>query len=361
MGLSKELTDYFVVSQMLMGNKRKGLARIAELEADEARYVEALSALTFGACAGMSTVAEVAASSAAMESIGKNGTAVRLASLSPTLVVPLFDAVSSDATAFAAAVGSAGSASAIAASASCMSRISESEDLTLAALSSDAAVAAFKGSAAFASAAAAAFEASFSSASWKDIDRVATLAQENASAFSGYVGKTKSVAISGYNSHTFSVVGVAADSGSGFTFCCDDILEKRAMNSSSTTSGGWESSAMRSWLSGTLLKALPSDLQGAIKAVSKKNTANYGAATTSDKLWLLSATEVGLVSGAAEGSKYPAFADNAARVRKFDGAASHWWLRSVYSSSYFRYVNSGGSLGDDLASSDNGVVPCFSI
>ena len=65
MTLSKELADYFAVSQMLIGNKRKGLRRIAELEADEARYVEALNALTFGACEGMSTMQAVIASSTA--------------------------------------------------------------------------------------------------------------------------------------------------------------------------------------------------------------------------------------------------------------------------------------------------------
>ena len=257
--------------------------------------------------------------------------------------------------------GSSTAVSAIYSSSTAMSAVLANGDAITASLNSDTALSKFKSNATYVSKVATTYASKFSSASWAEIGKLSTLAQANASAFSGYVGKSKSVAISGYSSHTFSVIGVATDSGSGFTFCCGDIATMHSMNSSNVTTGGWEQSAMRSWLSDTLLKALPSDLQSVIKAVSKKNTANYGAATTSDKLWLLSFTEVGLDSGTTEGAKYSVFKDNASRVRKSNGSANYWWLRSVGSSIYFRGVGSDGSLGGGSASYDYGVVPCFSI
>lgn len=192
----------------------------------------------------------------------------------------------------------------------------------------------------------------------------ADVAKSNTSLFSGWVGNSFNVSISGKGTHKFKIAGVGVDSGSTFTCICDDIIETHAMNSSDTASGGWEKSSMRSYLSGTLFNAFPTELKSSIKSVPKKNTASYGAATTNDKLWLLSSTEVGFSDVSGEGSKYGIFTDDASRVRKLDGSADLWWLRSVYSSAYFRRMGYDGSLDDGyggLASRTMGVVPGFCI
>ncbi len=118
---------------------------------------------------------------------------------------------------------------------------------------------------------------------------------------------------------------------------------------------------MRSWLNGTMLNNFPAELRSVIKSVSNKNTSGYGAATTSDKLWIPSWTEVGLESGDAEGAKFSIFTSNSNRIRKNGGSATIWWLRSVDSSTLFRFVNADGSLCNDYASYAYGVCPCFCI
>ena len=225
-------------------------------------------------------------------------------------------------------------------------------------LESDAMRAQFKTNATFAQKVATIHASSISSDSWETVVKVADVAAANTSLFSSFVGKKKSVSITSNGSHSFTILRVG-ESGTGFTFGCDDCIGTHAMNSSNTTSGGWESSQMRSWLSGTLLNNFPAALKSGIKAVSKKNTSGYGAATTSDKLWLFSQTEVGL--GGSEGTAYPAFNSNSARIRKNGSSATIWWLRSVNSSTYFRFVYTDGTLNYNVASYAWGVVPGFCI
>lgn len=218
----------------------------------------------------------------------------------------------------------------------------------------------FAGSAAFMSRVSTVFSSTFATETWATIEKIAELAAASPSTFSTYQGKTRSVAISGNGTHNFEVAGVGMD-GCGFTFVCDDLVGTHNMNSSNTTSGGWEGCAMRSWLADTMLANFPSDLRSVIKTVTKKNTSGYGAATTQDKLWIPSTTEVGLESGDAEGAKYPIFTNNSSRIKKNGSSAAVWWLRSVYSGTSFRVVSSDGSLNGSSASSASGVCPCFCI
>lgn len=218
----------------------------------------------------------------------------------------------------------------------------------------------FKGDQTFAQTVATAHESTFTSDSWSVVNKLATLAKENPSMFSSYKNKKRSIAITGNGTHSFTLSDVNMK-GAGFLFVCDDLVGTHNMNSSNTTSGGWESCAMRSWLNSTMLGNLPSDLQSVIKSVPNQNTSGYGAATTNDKLWIPSFTEVGLQSGSAEGAKFSIFNSNSDRIRKNSGSANYWWLRSVTSSTSFRYVRTDGSLGSYYASDANGVCPCFCI
>ncbi len=236
-----------------------------------------------------------------------------------------------------------------------------SDVITDAATSDDTARASLMSSDAFCTAYAAKYVNSFSSVPWSTVAAIAEFAAAKPASFSAYQGKKRSIAITGNGTHSFTVAGVGVDAGSGFTFICDDLVGTHAMNSSNTTSGGWESSQMRSWLSSTMLNNFPAEVRNLMNTVGKKNTSGYGAATTQDKLWIPSQTEVGLASGNAEGAKYPIFTDNASRVKKNGGSASYWWLRSVVSSTNFRGVGADGSLGSGGASDAVGVCPCFCI
>lgn len=144
----------------------------------------------------------------------------------------------------------------------------------------------------------------------------------------------------------------------------------RQMNSSNTNVGGWGSTAMRTWLSDTLLGQLPSDLQAIIKAVDKVASAGNQSTsliTTSDKIWLFSGAEVGLTNTsympAGEGILYPLFVSNASRIKTVAGSAAGWWLRSpgVGGATNFCYVNSSGTLNNNGASNTYGVSPGFCI
>ena len=218
---------------------------------------------------------------------------------------------------------------------------------------------------------------SLSNYKWSDLAALsATLTTSNKveyyERYKAFVGKTVSVPITGYGTFEFEVVGVCHDvDASGKPLLLSfmpsrNMITTHAMNSSSTTSGGWAASRMRSWLASTILTALPSDLQEAITAAHKVNTSGYGAATD-DKLWLASFTEVGLGSSSssspAEGVVYERFASaaNADRIRYSGSSAGRWWLRSVNDSSYFRVVDSDGSLSVGNASLARGVVPGFCI
>lgn len=209
------------------------------------------------------------------------------------------------------------------------------------------------------------FNTRFTSMSWAYMSKMSEVAAAFPAVFGGYVNKTRTVNMgSSYGGNTvFRVAGVDHDtnsSGKGaFTFIADKCIATHQMNTSNTTSSGWANCAMRSWLSDTVLPAMPADLQAVIATVNKVNTSGYGTSPTQDKLWIPSYTEVGL--GGNEGSKYGIFTDNSSRIRKYDNSNQWWWLRSVHSSRIFRAVNVDGSLSGDNATTTHGVVPGFCI
>lgn len=208
------------------------------------------------------------------------------------------------------------------------------------------------------------FNTRFTSMSWAYMSKMSEVAAAFPAAFGVYVNKTRTVDMGSYGGSTvFRVAAINHDTNSSdkgaFTFIADKCIATHQMNASNTTSGGWASCAMRSWLSGTVLPAMPSDLRSVIAAVNKVNTSGYGTSPTQDKLWIPSYTEVGL--GGNEGSKYNIFTDNNSRIRKYNNSNQWWWLRSVDSLFSFRGVSVDGSLYDGNANFTYGVVPGFCI
>ncbi|MBQ8558560.1 MAG: hypothetical protein IJ439_01035 [Tyzzerella sp.] len=153
------------------------------------------------------------------------------------------------------------------------------------------------------------------------------------------------------------------------------LTQGRKINSTNINTGGWEASEMRTWLNETMFEALPTIWKSMIESVQV--LASIGGqsatiATTIDKLFLFSASEVGFDTAAvpykneidadAEAMQFTLFTDNNSRIKKTfngEGSAVYWWLRSAdaSSSTYFRYVYSGGTAGSIGATNTNSV--CF--
>lgn len=188
------------------------------------------------------------------------------------------------------------------------------------------------------------------------------------------VGDTKDITVSG-ETLTVEIVGFNHDdkadgSGkAGITFGLKNLMANtRQMNSSNTNSGGFTGSAMYTWLQGTLLNSLPTDLKAVLKEVNKKTSAGSQSSTINTnamKIFLFSEVEIfGSVaySKSGEGSQYSRFATASSRIKYLSngtGAASYWWERSpgASNSNTFCYVGSGGSAHYYYASYSGGV--CF--
>ena len=213
----------------------------------------------------------------------------------------------------------------------------------------------------------------FATSTWAEI-KAAVQAGINGLDLSEYwaVGNTKSVTlttnevielqIAGFNHDTYSD-GVTAPVTLVMKNCLNTTS---AMNSSNDNTGGYPASAMKTYVETYIYNKLPSDLKAIVAPVKKKCYTTYNQASSLSEanynVWLLAEAEVfdsvSYTIGNGEGTKYPIFTDNASRVKKVNGSAYYWWLRSAYSSgsAYFVGVGSDGSVGGNGASSSYGVA-----
>lgn len=151
------------------------------------------------------------------------------------------------------------------------------------------------------------------------------------------------------------------------------------MNSSSTNSGGWKSSYMRSTLMSQLLSAVTTDLQNNIRSSTiwsdntggGSDTASY-VTSTSDKFYLLAEYEIfGSRSYANSAEKnYQAqmtyYKNGNSKVKynhSSQSSAVYWWERSVRSSNSgaFCSVSTDGYANFDNAYFSNGFAPAFRL
>ena len=176
-------------------------------------------------------------------------------------------------------------------------------------------------------------------------------------------GETLTLVIMGFNHDDLESGGKA-----GITFGLKNLMATtRAMNSSNTNSGGFTGSAMYSWLTGTLLTSLPSDLQTVLKSVKKKTSAGSQSSTINTntmKLFLFSEIEIfgsTTYSVSGEGSQYEYFKTNSKikYLSNGSGSALWWWERSPYAGASYTFcgVNSGGNASLNSANGASGV--CF--
>ena len=208
---------------------------------------------------------------------------------------------------------------------------------------------------------------------WQELMQLANDPANTAEDFAYMVGQTKPLQIAGYGNFIFRMIGVVQDvrSDNGqlakMTFEIVDIPTTHRMNPSNSTTGGWGDSEMREWLNSTMLNALPDYMIDGITTVKKeyKNGETGSIVTCDDKLWCLSDKE--LTNGTTygdEGEFYEYWAshnNSGDRIKRYNGIAYDWWLRSVSNSTNFRDVYDSGNLYDYSASSAYGVVFCFCI
>ena len=99
------------------------------------------------------------------------------------------------------------------------------------------------------------------------------------------------------------------------------IIEKRAMNSTNTTAGGWVDSEMRTYMRETLFPKIEQTVRSNIKEVNKTYksvTPTNGVLTVADTVWIPSSREIfGGTSYEDSGPIYSSVFDSAAnRIKK---------------------------------------------
>ena len=146
-------------------------------------------------------------------------------------------------------------------------------------------------------------------------------------------------------------------SGNTVDLIQNNTIYNTAFSSSSQT---YSSSTARSWLTGTYLPGFSTDVKNKLQTM----TVTTDGGNTSDKIKLLSVTEVGgsgtSYAPTGEGSQYPIFTAstgstaNNSRVRT--GTGVNWWLRSRYTNNtslawavtltgYLDYFTCSGTCG----------------
>lgn len=190
------------------------------------------------------------------------------------------------------------------------------------------------------------------------------------------VGDTKTLDLGSEGKVKMQLVAMDADelaSGSGTaptTWISKQLLNtNRAMNSTSTTEGGWTASGMRTYLKNTVKPLIPSNVRSAIKDVTKysshyENSAVVKDVTSTDDVWIPSHREI--FNKTTYETLAPAYSSmfvDANSRKKFKAGTSsviQWWLRSAYDTTDFRGVNDGYDYRS-TASNNFGVALGFCI
>lgn len=205
-------------------------------------------------------------------------------------------------------------------------------------------------------------------------------------------GTEWSITLTDGNTLTYKIIGINHDdladgSGkAGLTFISTSTNIKTGMNATATNVGGWEQSELRQKMnSGEIWNLMPSDFQSKVKSVRKltnnvgggDENKNAAVTATSDRLFLLSYSEIVPTScswwasdypwTSAEGTQYEAFkgkVTNNCGANPVIAFGDHWWARSLFPPNSALFISVSG-LGDpseaDPASGWGSVCPawCF--
>ena len=151
----------------------------------------------------------------------------------------------------------------------------------------------------------------------------------------------------------------------GITFGLKDLSDDSvAMLYSDNTT--WEGSNGQYICNNSIFTSLPSDLQDNIKEVTKISMVQYGSEVeqttieTNDKVWMFSCKEVyNLYSDGEQYAYWALHNTDSDKIKKYNGVATAWWLRSRHSSSFFGMVTYQGTLISYLGYNSNSIGCCF--
>ena len=221
---------------------------------------------------------------------------------------------------------------------------------------------------------------SFESDSWSTI--AANVKSGNTSKYN--VGDTKEVDLGELGTHTVRIANMSvcttetSETACGFVVEFADIITKQKFNSTNTNVGGWKDSEMRTYVNGTIYKALPSELQNVV--ISTKVISSHGSTSgetnfeTQDKLYLLNAQEVWSTNDydtSVGTSKQLDYYKNqgvtainyAGAIKSYKANGYFWWLRSSSFNTVYSLLGSDFNGGWNSANASNsyGVSPAFRI
>ena len=215
----------------------------------------------------------------------------------------------------------------------------------------------------------------FSGGTWEDIIRVAESGQASEHFKVGDI-RTEQLNYENGTSEiiTLTVAGfdydsIGSTSNKAGVSIISNVLatERRMMSSSPSQYGYYSQSELRTYLNGTVKKALPSDLQAAIKQVKKvsrtsaSGSNNQTDSTSYEYVWLLSSSS----ETYTEATRYPIFTSNkSSRIAyKTDGTAANYWSRngSGGGRSSWNYYNTLGDTSNQDVTQTCGVRFGFCI
>ena len=201
----------------------------------------------------------------------------------------------------------------------------------------------------------------------------------NNTVYAFILGFNHNSSVEGGNSIHFQFGKTAAGVDIAFVNSYGSTSTGFCMNTSNTSSGGWNNSYMRKTICPAFLAALPKAWQNIIAACTKysdntgggSNTASYVTAT-SDKIWLLSEMEVQGTRSYANSAEanyqkqYDYYRNGNSKVKYQHTAttsACSWWLRSVRASitHLFCSVYTDGSANNNVAYHSYGFAPGFKV
>ena len=205
----------------------------------------------------------------------------------------------------------------------------------------------------------------FANNSWEEI---AVACQNGNVPDSWAVGDQKTMTIGG-NDYTIDIIGKNHDDyadGSGkapLTFQLHECYKTNyPMHTSGTNNGGWLNCAMRNTYLPSILKLMPTEIQNAIREITKKTSIGNNSSTistTAEKLFLLSEVELfgkNTYSKNGEGEQYPYYVNNT----KVKSTSTPWLLRSPDNTTYgYCAVYTSGVVSTWTADSSGGVSFAF--
>ena len=230
---------------------------------------------------------------------------------------------------------------------------------------------------------------SFSTDSWKTI--IKAVKNNNISKYN--VGDTRTIDMGSYGTHTLRVANMSTPSecstsrfsqtACGFVLEFADIITTHTMNDTDTNVGGWPATSMRIFVNNDIYNLLPSDLKNGIidtTVVSSYGSEDSSNFTSTDKLYLLSPTEIWSDWKSNSGSNYDTARDvtrqldyyknegvttsNYSKAIKFYNSTDDWWwlrsARSIVDYSFYNVYYYGG-WSYDHATDTYGVSPAFRI